>query len=175
MKVRKQHMLIGTTALLITLGMGLYHSAYAAGVLAGSSRTITRNLIVNGTAEASISITPMSTILAGSYSGNIENRQTLATYKASVTGGTLAIRFNPTVGAAYGTGVPTSRILTNSANSAQKLSVTLKYPNDTQIIDGWRVFPEGIQEYTADIRNLETQTVSAGTYPLAVDVVAWLY
>lgn len=176
MKVRKQHILIGTTALLITLGMGLYHSAYAAGVLAGSSRTITRDLVVNGTAEASISITPLNSILAGTY--DTSNRQILATYKASVTGGTLGIRFNPTVGAAYSTGSPTARILTNSANSAQKLTVALTFgagDGGTQVINGWRVFPEGTQEYNGAITNLVSQTISAGTYPVAVDAVAWLY
>lgn len=172
MKVRKQHMLIGTTALLITLGMGLYHSAYAAGVLAGSSRTVTRNLIVNGTAEASISITPVSTVLAGSYDHS--NRQVLARYKASVTGGTLAIRFNPNVGQAVSSGSPTGRKIINSANSAQAIYVGLTYPT-TQVIDGWRVFSEGIQEYEGVIQNTDTQTISAGTYPVAIDAVAWLY
>ena len=170
LRITKRQLTLGGLAVLSAV---LVQTAQAA-VVAGTSRTVTRDLVVKGTAEASISITPRDNILAGNY--NYFNQQMLATWSAEVTGATVAFRFNPTVVDPYGNGSnPTVGYLKKTGAPTQRLSVIITNTCSSSVIGTWRVCSEGTQKVSGGIKAFETQTITGGSYPVAMDAVAWLY
>ncbi len=160
-------------------------STTAAGIVTGTQQTVTRNLVVAGTATANITLTPTTNILAGSANKGL----VLGTLSASTTGGTIAVRLNPTVveldaipNYAYG-------YIKNNANATQKIYVGLygstigkgcmsngAFTGSGPFLTGqWWVCPEGSDEYQGEIRNQLLQNLIGGTYPVAVDAVAWTF
>ncbi|EPC4333814.1 hypothetical protein ACRZTK_004417 [Enterobacter asburiae] len=156
-------------------------STTAAGIVTGTQQTVTRNLVVAGTATANITLTPATNILAGSANKGL----VLGTFSASTTGGTIAVRLNPTVielDANYSYGY-----IKNNANATQKIYVGLfgstigkgcmnngAFTGSAPILTGqWWVCSEGADEYQGEIRNSLLQNLIGGTYPVAVDAVAW--
>ncbi|EFE55241.1 hypothetical protein PROVRETT_05950 [Providencia rettgeri DSM 1131] len=171
--ITKRQLTLGGLSIIVVLSALLVQTVQAA-VLAGTSRTVSRDLVVNGTAEASVRITPSTNVLAGNYVGT--SRITVATYEASVTGGTLALRFNPNVGNEYANPSPSHRYLLNTSDSSKRMTVALDdLITGTTTIDGWRVLPEGTQQASGRIRTLHNGTIAPGVYPVALDAVAWIY
>ncbi|HDC4393605.1 TPA: hypothetical protein O8L60_004594 [Enterobacter cloacae] len=143
----------------------------SAAVLTGTQQTVTRNLVVAGTAEASVSITPSANVLAGNTGAGLS----LASWQASTTGGTIAFRLNPTI---VQQSTVTSGFLRNSADQTKLIEVEI-YSNCTNptLIGQWRVCQEGVDSVSGSIRTIrsKTQTLIGGTYPVAIDAVAWTF
>ncbi|HHR5860604.1 TPA: hypothetical protein ACS70L_003376 [Providencia alcalifaciens] len=164
---------------IITVLLTLLVQTAQATVLPGTSRTVTRDLVVNGTAEASVSITPRDDILAGNYLAGWNNQIVLATWSASVTGGTLATRLNPTV---VDTSQPYLGYLKRSGAPTNTLRVQLSFLNSIstcttgELNTGtWLVCAEGYQKAGGYIKTYGAQTIVGGSYPIAIDAVAWMY
>lgn len=155
----------------------------SAAVLTGSQQTVTRNLVVQGTAEASVSITPRRNILAGTASGNL----ILGTFEASTTAGTIAYRLNPTIVEQYPTPSYGSGYIKNSANANQKIEISLtpiscRNPSGDVSVNAaltgqWRVCPESSNTLTGTIvtHPSKVQNLVGGLYPIAIDAVAWTF
>ncbi|UAN43334.1 hypothetical protein KGP24_23330 (plasmid) [Enterobacter sp. JBIWA008] len=157
-------------------------SATAAGILTGTQQTVTRNLIVAGTAEASVSITPAGNILAGNYTGN----QQMAVWSAKTTGGTIAYRLNPTIVQMFPTPSYSGGYIKNNANATQRIEILLISScinqgtitsNAAPLSGQWRVCPEGSEAVSGTIVTAtgKLQTLIGGTYPVAIDAVAWTF
>lgn len=173
MSINKYTRVLSITTLIVAL-LGSLWSAAQADVVAGTSRTVTRDLIIRGVAEASANITLRDNILAGSYS--YSNKQILGDWTATVTGGTVAIRLSPTVVDPYGSAQPTAGYLKKVGTPTQRFSVVLSVVNcDGSTINNWHVCSEGKQSIYGQLLTFETQNIVGGSYPVAIDVVAWLY
>lgn len=154
-----------------------------ADVLTGTQQTMTRNLMVQGTAEATVSITSKGNVLAGNASGGL----LLGTFQASTTGGTIAYRLNPTIVEQYPTPSYGSGYIKNTSNQSQKIEVSLLNTscrangvligNTTTLIGQWKVCPESSDSVSGNIvtHPSKVQNIAGGIYPIAIDAVAWSF
>lgn len=168
------------------IGVGILMAAsmsVTAAILTGSQQTVTRNLTVQGTAEATIRITPKQNVLAGVASGGL----VLGDFQASTTGGTIAYRLNPTIVEQYPTPSYGSGYIKNPLNNSQRIEVSLlniscksggtEISNSATLSGQWRVCPESSDGVSGNIvtHPSKTQTLAGGSYPIAIDAVAWSF
>ncbi|EPC4333813.1 hypothetical protein ACRZTK_004416 [Enterobacter asburiae] len=154
----------------IALNMMAIMLPFSAGIAAEASNVATAqdNIVVNTTGQVTLSLTPVTTILASNYqSGTI-----LATYSASATAGSVAIRLNPTIMKAssslYGTATSTS-------NATNTIAITTSATCNGSEISGWFVCSQGVSANNGRILTSKNQSIPVGTYPLSLDAAIWQF
>lgn len=169
-------------ALLTAALLSVSLTVSAAGIVTGTQQTVTRNLVVAGSAEATVKITPATNVLAGVTTGGL----LLANWDASTTGGTIAYRLNPTIVQMYSTPSYGGGYLRNSADATQRIEVMINPRCTNQgvitatsgtLSGQWRVCPEGSESVAGTITSVggKIQTLTGGAYPVAIDAVAWTF
>ena len=144
---------------------------------ASSVATANENILVNTAAQVSLTLTPVTSILASTYqSGTV-----VASWNATTTAGSLAFRLNPSTMASTSTS-PFTGTATSTTNSNNKIPVRIISHSGasctlgaTTVIDGWSVCPQGLGDAIGSIRTTTSQSISVGTYPLSMDAAVWAY
>ena len=134
--------------------------------------------VVTTTAESTVSVAPLSGLVAGRYPAGTP----LGTWEASVTGGAVAWRLtrdiNPVVAASPGpgTGLATNRLDSNA------MPVTLVRTSSgastaAGLSAGWLTLASGVTAAAGGIQISSaggaSWLVTPGVYPVGIDVVAW--
>lgn len=142
--------------------------------------TANSNIVVQTTAQASLTLSPSTTVLAGKYTENI----ILATWSAEVTAGSLALRLNPTIMKTTSPSWGTATSKESSSNTMPLNYTTLNsapcnFTSNTlsSNTNGWNVCNQGLLNSSGYIRLASGggTTLSPGTYPLSMDVAVWAY
>lgn len=144
-----------------------------AAVLTGSSTTATRNLNVNATGTASLSVVPVSELPAGRYNTGY----VIGHWSASVTAGTVAWRLNPDQVGQYPTLALHSGYLKNTRDATRQVEVTLKATDCSSytLTDNWLVCPQGVSSISGTVGLTRSQVIQSGAYRMAVDTVVWAF
>lgn len=142
---------------------------------ASSAATAQENIIVNTSAQVTLELAPVTTILASNYQAGT----VLATWSASTTAGSLAFRMNPTV---MSTNLTYQGTATSTTNANNKIPVRLVSHSGasctlgtTTTLSGWSVCPQGMGDATGTIRTMNNQAIAVGAYPLSIDAAVWAY
>lgn len=135
--------------------------------------SLTRDLKVHASGEASLSVTPVGTLMAG----NLPDGMVLGHWSAEVTAGTVAYRFNPGL-VDEATAQPYIGQLARNDEAAQVHAAlsTTQCPTSRieESADGkWVVCPEGQAVTTGLITLYQNQRVLSGSYLVAIDTVVW--
>lgn len=174
MLIKNKMILFVGTALLLPLSATSSYAAEASLVATANS-----NIVVQTTAQASLTLSPSTTVLAGKYTENIM----LGSWSAEATAGSLAFRFNPAIMKSTSPGSGTA---TSKESSSNTIPVSLSTYNSAQCnytsgnvstISGWSVCNQGLLSSNGLIRlNAGINgTIAPGTYPLSMDVAVWAY
>lgn len=170
MLINNKTTLLAGVAFFLQLGATSSYAAEASLVATANS-----NIVVNTTAQATISLEPKTTILAGKYGTNIA----LADWNAEATAGSLAFRLNPTI-------MKTTNSFTGTATSKESSTNTIPISMGilgssscnapaTTLIGGWTVCNQGLLSTRGSLMLNGGGTIAPGTYPLSVDVAVWAY
>ncbi|UAN43333.1 hypothetical protein KGP24_23325 (plasmid) [Enterobacter sp. JBIWA008] len=159
-------------------GMAVIMLPFSAAIAAEASTVATaqENIVVNTTGQVTLSLTPVTTLLASTYQSGTK----VADWDASATAGTVAFRLNPTImktNGNVGTGVATS---TTNSNNTISLTIFLYLSekcnwSNTTVDSGWAVCPQGQSTLRGTINTINNQTIAVGTYPLSVDAAVWQF
>ncbi len=143
---------------------------FSAGIAAEASTVATAqdNIVVNTTGQVTLSLTPVTTILASNY----QSGTTLANYSASATAGSVAIRLNPTIMKAPNS---LSGTATSTSNATNTITITTTVSCNGSEISGWFVCSQGVSANSGRIVTLKNQTIPVGTYPLSLDAAIWQF
>ncbi|UAN43335.1 hypothetical protein KGP24_23335 (plasmid) [Enterobacter sp. JBIWA008] len=162
-----------TGLILLALLMPVLTAPCTAAVLTGSSVTATRNLNVNASGTASLSVVPVSELPAGRYGMGY----VIGSWSASVTAGTVAWRLNPDLVGQYPTPVLHSGFLKNTRNATRQVEVTLSAADCTAytLTDNWLVCPQGVSSISGTVGLTRSQVIQSGAYRMAVDSVVWAF
>jgi len=132
------------------------------------------DVVVLINASVGITLSPYTRLPAGPVPGDFG----LGTFSANTTGGTLAVRVNRDINPAV-PGQPGTvhwGQATNSKDPAGKINFRLVLPSSAALQDGWQVLAQGETSLVnSPIQTYLPQRILPGTYPLAVDVVAFSY
>lgn len=152
----------GMVALMLPVSSGM-------AVEASTVATAQENIVVYTTGTVTLSLTPVSSIIASSY----ESGLILARWSASTTAGSIAVRLNPTTMKSINTltGVATST--TNTANTIPLTSTTTECNGSD--ISGWYVCGQGNSSVAGSLITRNNQSIAVGTYPLSMDAAIWQY
>lgn len=159
-------------ALLVCLIPGLAGPCMAA-VLTGSSTTATRNLNVNASGTASLSVVPVGPLPVGRYNTGF----VIGNWSASVTAGTVAWRLNPVQVEQYTIPVWHSGFLKSTTDAQRQLEVSLIAPECSGYSrDGdWLVCPQGVSSINGTVGLTRSQFIQSGAYRMAMDSVVWSF
>lgn len=175
MLIKNKMILFVGTALLLPL---IAPSSYAGE--ASLVATANSNIVVQTTAQASLTLEPKTTILAGKYTESL----ILATWSAEATAGSLALRLNPTT---MKTTSPSWGTATSKESSSNTIPLNYSTLNSAPCnftsntlssnTNGWNVCNQGLLNSSGYIRLVSggTTTIAPGTYPLSMDVAVWAY
>lgn len=124
------------------------------------------------TGTATITLTPRTDILEGLASGGM----ILASWNASSTGGSIAFRLNPTVVKQDATPTYLRGFIQTFPSPDAQIEIYVDHNCGSTTLSGaWRVCPNGATSVSGYLRTVSglTQNLRGGTYPVAMDAVAW--
>lgn len=137
------------------------------------------NIVINTTAQVTLNMAPLTTLLASNYTKDTR----LATWSAETTAGALAIRLNPTIMKSTAT-APAWGYATSTTNSANTIRVSMVTANNAScgftqanatLISGWWVCNQGIGQSNGYLSLGQDQTIAVGNYPMSIDAAVWQY
>ncbi len=157
----------------LALLMSVLVAPCSAAVLTDSSVTATRNLTVNASGTASLSVVPVSELPAGRYSSGY----VIGNWSASVTAGTVAWRLNPEQVGQYPTPLLHSGYLKSNLDATRQVEVTMIAQDCTvyTLTDNWLVCPQGVNSISGTVGLTRSQVIQSGVYRIAVDSVVWAF
>ncbi|EPC4333816.1 hypothetical protein ACRZTK_004419 [Enterobacter asburiae] len=129
-------------------------------------------ILLAATGEATITLTPRTNILEGLATGGL----ILASWQASATVGSIAFRLNPAVVKQYTTPTYLDGYIQMAPSPIAQIEIYVDHDCGSTTLTGtWRVCPAGKSSVSGYIRTKSglTQTLRGGTYPIAMDAVAW--
>ncbi|EMF6668115.1 hypothetical protein RGI97_001084 [Serratia marcescens] len=172
MKIVRKSML----ALLLAASVPM--TGQAAGIVS-TVVTASDDIVVSSNAEATVTATGRTDLIAGNYPANF----VVATWSASVTAGTVAYRLTRAVNGAFGTFGPIWGLSVNSSDSSKSIAIGLNVPGDeagTQVTEnGWRVLQQGKSKISNGAVLLaytnSSYALTPGSYPIGIEVAAYAY
>ena len=154
------------TLLLTLLGGGI---STVLAVPVSRVNTGTADVVFSQTGEATISVAPVGSLVAG-----VHDALRVASATATATGGTAAYRWTPTVGEMPGSD-PTVRVLVGRNDHFNKL--ILQTVSDAEVSDrypDWLVARNGAGTLAINIRTMPgPQTVAADVWTVSLDAAVW--
>ncbi len=171
MKIMRRGLLIALTAI-----------APLTGQAAAVSEVITQsdNVVVQNTAEASVSATGRTDLYVGEYPAQFK----VGTWTAKVTSGSVAFKWGAPMTAIDATGL--NATTQNSTDSTKKVVLGINNPTAfpgpcstsvAQTVGGvvWRACPQGVTDVSSGFVLASKSTLSPGSYPISIDVAAFAY
>lgn len=147
----------------------------ASGVRAETESAAASNggvILLAATGGATITLTPRTDILEGLAGGGM----ILASWSASATVGSIAFRLNPTVVKQYTTPTYLDGYIQQSPSPTSLIEIYVDHNCGSTTLSGtWQVCPNGKSSVSGYLRTKSglTQNLRGGTYPVAMDAVAW--
>lgn len=169
MKIVRKSML----ALLLAASVPM--AGQAAGIVS-TVVTASDDIVVSSNAEATVSATGRTDLIAGSYPTNFS----VGTWNASVTSGSVAFKFNSGVMS----NISTEGLYGDATNTSDATKKVRLFLNDStggcatttqQTISGsvWRACPQGVSTYTGSITLSAAAALTPGSYRVGYDVAAY--
>ena len=155
---------LSAIALLMAGGMGAAVAAPVSTVVTG-----TGDVVFTETAQASISVTPVSVLEAGEKTNLV-----VANAVANATAGNIAFRWTPD--ASIQTNTPLDRRISGKSDAANKLNVTtIATATQSPSYPDWYVANNSSNTLNIEIRTTPTpQIVAADTYTVSLDAAVWM-
>lgn len=166
-KIMKQ---MSLASLLVTCAMSGVHAAPVSAIA-----TDTQDLVISSTDTASISITPVTGLMAQYYTSGTK----VADVAVSATNGTVAFRWTPTSGVVDSKG---NRITVAGKSTGETHDVwfaeQIRYGASANLTksasnpEWW--YADGVKSFTTNVTLASNQTLSADSYPLSMDAAIWV-
>lgn len=156
---------LSAIAVLMAGSMGVAMAAPISDVVTGSG-----DVVFAATGTASITVTPVTGLTAGSHSNTI-----VANATATATPGNIAYRWTPDASVQRGTSA-LDRTISGKTDATNKLDVTSSGPaTQSASYPDWYVANAGASTMPITITTTSTpQVVAADTYVVSLDAAVWM-